>query len=297
MSPADQVRPARPPPRRRFVTAVDPDHVPDLWLRQRLRGSPPDTSDPGGGLAEVLPWAGAVAAALLSVAAVVVVVVLVTYPAIAVGLFALAAAIMAGLPVWYWVGRWRELATARRVDRLLASRYVVTEGEQRAVAERVPELGERMVNAGELTDRLRRPQEAGGLAGTLPGVDDDALDRIHHRIVAELARAAELAEALDEAGERPALAALVAARTGELAAACEAVDLALAQLTRLVAAAGEIADQQDEAALAERLTVAPSPAAAVVLPQPASDDLPDLLVAAEAALELHGISHHHEPGR
>jgi hypothetical protein len=283
MTPADQ---SGPPPVRRFVTAVDPDQVPDRELRRRLRGSPPETPHLARSMAEVSPWAGTGVVVLLSVSAMVAAVT--NHGAVAAVLMAAAALALVGFSVWYWVGRWQEVVTARRQDQLLASESVITEQQQREVAQRVPELGERLARAGELTERLREPRESGGLAGTLPGVDDDALDRIHHRIIDQLTGCAELAEAVAEASGRPGLAALVAARSSELAAVREAVDMQLDQLARLVAAAEAIADQQEEAALAERLVIEPTPAATLPLPQPATTDLPDLLAAAEAALELQG---------
>lgn len=106
--------------------------------------------------------------------------------------------------------------------------------------------------------------------------------------------AADLAEALKDAVHRPNLAALVASRRAEIAAACEAVDGQLAQLARLTAAATAIADHQDEAQLAERLTAQPALATGFRLPEPASNALPDLVAAADAALELYGL--HAEPG-
>jgi hypothetical protein len=166
---------------------------------------------------------------------------------------------------------------------------VVTAQRQAEVAQRAPELGERLARAGALIDRLRQPYDEGGAGGVLPGVDDEALDRIHHRIVVELVECVDLAEALAEASERPNLAELVAARRAELTTACEDIDSRLAQLARLASAAEAIADRQDDARLAERLTAEPAPAAALRLPAPASGELADLVAAADTALELYGL--------
>jgi hypothetical protein len=288
MTPADRSSAA---PVRRFVTAVDPDQVPDRELRRRLRASPPAVPHLAQSLAEVSPWVGTGVVVLLSGSAMVAAVT--NHGAVAAVLMAAAALALVGISVWYWVGRWRELVAARQLDRLSASESVVTEKQQREVARRVPELGERLARSGALVERLRRPWESGGLGGTLPGVDDDALDRVHYRIVEQLTGCADLAEAVDEAAGRPGLAALVAARRGDLAAVREAVDLQLDQLARLVVVAEAIVDLRDEADLAEQLVTEPAPAATLSLPQPATTDLPDLLAAAEAALDLHGIG----PGR
>jgi hypothetical protein len=272
-------------PAGRFVTAVDPHRLPDRRIRERLRESPDGViEDPD----RLSPWVGTGAVALLCAAALV---------AVALGLgplvpalFAAAAVAVVGLPAWYLVGPpARAAVTGRRLRRWLRTSIVITANRQAGVARRAPELGERLARAGELTDRLRRPPEAGGLAGILPGVDGDALDRVHHRIVAQLTECGELAGALDEASRRPNLAELVASRRTELAAVCEAVDVQLGQLARLATVSAAIADQQAEALLAERLTSEPAPATALRLPEPASDELPDLVAAADAALELHGL--------
>jgi hypothetical protein len=281
MNPADPLRAA---PVRRFVAAVDPDRVPDPELRRRLCGSPPD---PSPGPVDVSPWVGTGVVLLLSVSAMVAAVT--THGGVGGVLLAFAALTLVGFPVWHWVWRWRELATARQRGQLSASDSVVTGEQQQEVAGRVPELGERLARSGYYVERLRQPWESGGLGGILPGVDDDVLDRVHHRIVARLTECADLAEAVDEAAGRPSLASLVAARRGDLAAVREAVDVQLDQLARLVAAAEAIDDLQAEADLAERLVTEPAPAATRSLPQPATTDLPGLLAAAEAALELHGI--------
>jgi hypothetical protein len=271
-------------PAGRLVTAVDPHQVPEPRVRERLRESYDGVVDLDDEPREVSPWAGTGAVAVLCAAAMVAIVL--GHGAVAVTLLAAAAAAMVGFPTWHLVGRrWRALVAVRRLDRWLAASQVITAAQQRDIARRAPELGERLARAGELTYRLREPPSGGGL----PGVDDDALDRIHHRIAAELTRCADLAQALDEASERPNLADLVAARRDELAAVCAAVDVQLAQLERLTAAAEAIADQQEEARLAERLTSEPAPAAVLRLPEPASDELPDLVAAADAALELHGL--------
>jgi hypothetical protein len=272
-------------PAERLVTAVDPHQIPDPQVRKRLRASYDGIVDEPTGIS---PWLGTGMVVLLSTAAMAAAVA--GLGALAAVLVAAAATALVGFPAGHLLRRIARAGVAtRRLDRWRRSSGVVTAHQQRQVAKRAPELGERLARAGELTGRLRRPREEGGLGGVLPGVDDDALDRIHHRIVVELTECVDLAEAVAEASRRPNLAALVAARRAELAAACEEVDARLAQLSRLAAAAEAIADQLDEARLAERLTAEPAPAAALRLPEPASGELPDLVAAADTALELYGL--------
>jgi hypothetical protein len=180
------------------------------------------------------------------------------------------------------VRRWQRQQTAERW-----SEYVVAEARQRNAA-RFPGVGERLVQLAHHVRRLREHPAVRG--GWLPGVDGEALDRLHFTLAAELLNTIDLRAAVMAAANRPVLAAQVAARRAELAAGDAAFDAQLRHLAAMVAAADTIATRLTDLALAERLD-AGLPSAAQVRQQltvHAAVDLEGMAAAADEAVRIVG---------
>jgi hypothetical protein len=142
------------------VTAVDPHQITDPRVRERLRES---YDGEGDEWARISPWVGTGVVALLAAAAIVAAV---AGLAIVPVLIAAAAVALVGIPAWQLVAT---DVTASRLERWRRTSAVVTAHQQQDVAERAPELGERLVRAAELTSLLRQPQERAGSAACYPG--------------------------------------------------------------------------------------------------------------------------------
>jgi hypothetical protein len=153
---------------------------------------------------------------------------------------------MGCLVSWYTVRRRkRERVAEQWVD------HVISSARQAAANAAAPDVGRRLAWLSYHIGRLR--QHRAVREGWLPGVDGASLDRLHFTLASELLGTVDLRSAVAAAADRPSLAAQVAVRRAELAAADAAFDAQLERLVAMSASANRIVELLVDVELAERL--------------------------------------------